>query len=264
MYTNRMKDRLQAGQVPIGHMIWEFNTRGIARLTELAHLDFVLIDMEHGGFSLAQVADMVTWFRATSVTPMVRVPEVQYHFIARTLDMGALGIMVPNVRTRAMAEAIVQATKYAPAGARGLGLGGSVSHYQTGDPRQLMDTMNAATAVICQIESREGLENLEEIATVPGVDVLWVGQADLSQSLGIPGQFAHPDFQAALDKVIACCRRHGLGAGIQPNDLVQCQAWLQVGFNTISYSVDTAVYATALAVGRQAVADLASTSRAIS
>ena len=247
MYTNSLKSRLQEGDVPIGHMIWEFNTRGMARFAELAELDFVLIDMEHGGFSLAQVADLVAWFRATPVTPMVRVPEVQYNFIARALDMGAQGIMVPNVRTRAMAEAIVQAAKYAPVGDRGVGLGGPVSQYQTGDPRQLMDALNEATAVICQIESREGLENLEEIATVPGVDVLWVGQFDLSQSLGIPGQFDHPHFRAALDQVIACCRRHGLGAGIQPGNLADCHAWIQAGFNVISYSVDTAVYAEALA-----------------
>ncbi len=256
MYTNSMKRRLQEGQVPIGHMIWEFHTRGMARLADLAELDFVLIDMEHGGFSLDQVADLVAWFRATSVTPMVRVPEVQYNFIARSLDMGALGIMVPNVRTRDMAEAIVQAAKYAPVGSRGVGLGGPVSRYQTGDPRQLMDALNEATAILCQIESREGLENLEAIATVPGVDVLWVGQSDLSQSLGIPGQFDHPDFRSALDKVIACCQQHGLGAGIQPSDLAQCQEWLQIGFNVVSYSVDTAVYATALADARQSVAGL--------
>ncbi len=256
MYTNHLKRRLDAGQVPIGHMIWEFNTRGIARLAELAQLDFVLIDMEHGGFALPQVADLVAWFRATTVTPIVRVPEVQYHFIARALDMGALGVMIPNVRTPAMAQAIVQAAYYAPMGARGVGLGGPVTHYQGGDSRTLMDTLNEATAVICQIESREGLENLEAIAAVPGVDALWVGQADLSQSLGIPGQFDHPDFRAALDQVVACCRQYGLGAGIQPGDPAQCQTWLQIGFNVISYSVDTAVYAEALAGARQTVADL--------
>lgn len=253
MPMNRLQARMQAGAVPVGHMIWEFGTRGMARLAAQAGLDFVLLDMEHGAFTLAQVADLITWFHATEVTPMVRVPQADYHFIARTLDAGAQGIMVPNVRNRDMAAAIVRAARYAPQGARGLGLGGSVTRYAAGDPRRQMDDLNAATTVICQIESVEGLGNLESIATVPGVDILWVGQADLSQSLGIPGQFDHPEFLSAIARVIDCCRQHGLGAGIQPGSTEQCRQWCRLGFNVISYSVDTALYAAALTAARQTV-----------
>lgn len=254
MLSNRLQDRLRRGEVPIGHMVWEFGTRGLATIAAQADLDFVLIDMEHGAFSAAQVADLIAWFRPTPVTPMVRVPAAEYHFIARTLDAGALGVMVPNVRTPDMARTIVQAARYAPRGGRGLGLGGSVSRYQApSDPRGCMDELNAATTVICQIESAEGLANLEAIATVPGVDVLWVGQADLSQSLGIPGAFDHPDFLSALARVIDCCQRHNLGAGIQPGSVEQAGAWRNLGFNVISYSVDTAVYGEALAASRRAL-----------
>lgn len=257
MQPNHLKAQLEAGQVPVGHMIWEFGTRGVASLAAQADLDFVLLDMEHGAFTSAQIADQIAWFRTTSVTPIVRVPQAEYHFIARTLDAGAMGIMMPNVRTPDMAGSVVEAAKYAPLGRRGLGLGGSVTRYETGDPKQQMDALNASTAIICQIESVEGLNHLDAIAAVAGVDVLWVGQSDLSQSLGIPGQFDHPDFQAALQRVIACCRQRGLGAGIQPSNLAQCRQWMDIGFNVISFSVDTAVYAEALANARQAVDSLA-------
>ena len=252
MIRNNLKTRLAEGRVPVGHMIWEFATRGMATMAEAAGLDFVLIDMEHGPFSAAQVADLIAWFRGTSVTPMVRVPMPEYHFIARMLDAGALGIMTPNVRDGATARHIAQSVRYAPAGRRGLGLGGSVSGYEAVDFRSFMDASNEAVTIINQIESQEGLDHLEEIAEA-GTDVLWVGQADLSQSLGIPGEFDHPRFKAALTQVVDCARAHGLGAGIQPTDEKQMTEWRDAGFNVISYSVDTAVYAAALVAGCEAV-----------
>ena len=254
MFRNNLKTRLAEGRVPVGHMIWEFATRGMATMAEAAGLDFVLIDMEHGLFSAAQVADLIAWFRPTSVTPMVRIPTPEYHFIARVLDAGALGIMTPNVRDGATARHIARSVRYAPEGRRGLGLGGSVTGYQALDFRSFMEASNEAVTIINQIESQEGLDNLEEIAAA-GADVLWVGQADLSQALGIPGEFDHPRFKAALAQVVDCARTHGLGAGIQPSSEEQMLAWRDAGFNVISYSVDTAVYAAALTAGCEAVRD---------
>ncbi len=256
MNPNRLLSKLQAETIPVGHMIWEFGTRGIARMTELADLDFVLLDTEHGAFSPNQIADLVSWYRATSVTPIVRVPQLAFPMIPRTLDTGAQGIMMPNVMNAEMACQVVQAAKYAPLGRRGLGLGGSVTAYESGDVREQMDRLNAQTAIICQIESRAALDELDAIASVPGVDVLWVGQSDLSQSLGIPGEFDHSTFLDALEAVVDCCARHGLGAGIQPNYPAQCKAWMDLGFNVVSYSVDTALYTEALIQARAAVEGL--------
>ena len=107
--------------------------------------------------------------------------------------------------------------------------------------------------MICQIESREGLENLEEIAATPGVDVLWIGHFDLTQSLGIPGQFHHSLFLDAAKRVVDTTRRYGLGAGIQPGSLAQAQEWIELGFDVISYSGDLYVYLDAMT---RAVADV--------
>ena len=257
MKKNRLLSQFRAGAVPIGHMIWEFGTRGIARLTELAGLDFVLLDTEHGAFSPDQIADLVAWYRATSVTPIVRVPQLAFAMIPRTLDTGAQGIMMPNVMNADMANQVVQAAKYAPEGRRGLGLGGSVTAYESGDFKEQTGSINAQTSIICQIESREALEELDAIASVPGVDVLWVGQADLSQSMGIPGEFDNPEFLEALREVVDCSARHGLGAGIQPGSLAQCKAWMNLGFNVVSFSVDTALYTDALSNARADIAKAA-------
>jgi 2-dehydro-3-deoxyglucarate aldolase/4-hydroxy-2-oxoheptanedioate aldolase len=199
------------------------------------------------------VADLLAWFKATSVAPLVRVPQVEYHWVARTLDAGALGIMAPNVKSAAEARALVDAAKYAPLGKRGVIMGATHTDFERPDPREFMDYSNANTTLICQIESREGLEQLEAIAATPGVDVLWVGHFDLTQSLGIPGQFHHPAFLEALARVVDATRRHGLGAGIQPGSLEQAQEWMQLGFNVLSYSGDLSLYLEALT---QAVARL--------
>ena len=183
----------------------------------------------------------------------MRVPQLLYHFVARTLDAGALGIMVPNVVSAAQARALVDAAKYAPLGKRGVILGESHTHFKSVDPPEFMEYSNQNTTLICQIESREGLENLEEIAATPGVDVLWIGHFDLTQSLGIPGQFHHPLFLDAVKRVVDTARRHGLGAGIQPGSLAQAQEWIELGFDVISYSGDLYVYLDAMT---RAVADV--------
>lgn len=123
MKPNLCKERLSTGEVPVGHMILEFGTRGMAQMLETVGLDFVIIDSEHSAFNVSQIADLVAWFKATPIAPFVRIPEVLYHQIARTLDSGAMGIMVPNVKTGAQARAIVNAAKYAPLGDRGVIMG---------------------------------------------------------------------------------------------------------------------------------------------
>ncbi len=246
MKPNRMKEKLQAGQIPLGHMILEFGTRGIAKILESADLDFVFIDSEHSPFTAGDLADLAAWFKATSIAPIVRVPEIHYHLIARTLDAGALGIMVPNVKSGAEARAIVDAAKYAPLGKRGLIMNHAHTEYMPANPPEYMAYANANTSIVCQIESVEGLDNLDAIASTPGVDVLWIGHFDLTASLGIPGQFDAPQFIAALEAVVAACRQYGLAAGIQPGSLDQAEAWLALGFNAISYSADFPIYAAAL------------------
>ena len=256
MKPNLLRQRLSEGRVPVGHMLMEFGTRGIAKIVEAAGVDFVLLDMEHGCMELEHLADLIAWFKATPVAPVVRVPGAFYHFVARCLDAGALGVMAPNVETVEQARTIVNAVKYGPEGHRGLGLGAAHNDYVMPTPAEYLRQANSNTTVICQIESVKGLENLEAIAAVPGVDILWVGHFDLTQSMGIVAQFQHPDFLAALARVPNVARQHGKSAGIQPGSREQAAEWMKLGYNVISYGSDIAVYRSALAGAVAAVRDL--------
>ena len=173
--------------MPVGHMIMEFGTRGIARICESADVDFIVFDMEHSGFDVERLFDLIAWSRSCSFAPMVRVPQPHYHFLARIMDAGALGVMIGNVETPEAARDIVAAVKYAPFGRRGVALGVAHNDYVMPSPTQYMSDINQSAVVICQIESPLGVSNAEWIAATPGVDCLWVGHYDLSTSMGIPG-----------------------------------------------------------------------------
>lgn len=247
MKANRFREALAAGRMPIGHMVWEFGTRGMAKILESADLDFVIYDMEHSGFGVERVFDLIAYAKAAPFAPFVRVPQNQYHFLARIMDAGALGVMVANVETAAQAKQIVDAVKYAPLGNRGVGIGTAHTDFLALPAVEYFQESNESSVIICQIESPEGVKNAEAIAATPGVDLLWVGHFDLSQTMGIPAQFQHPDFLHALKTVVAAGRKHGKHLGIQPGSMDLCDQWMGLGFDVISWSADSFVYRQALA-----------------
>lgn len=253
MKPNAFRSALAEGRIPLGHLVWEFGTRGLARIVESAGVDFVLLDMEHSAFDGERIADLLEWFQGTRVAPFVRVPQRLYHFLARAMDAGALGAMVANVETAEQAREIVSAVKYAPEGRRGVGLGTAHTGFVAPNPVAYMREANANTIVICMIESPAGLENADAIAATPGVDVLWVGHFDLTQAMGIPAQFGNPAFRDALRRVVAAADRAGKVAGINPGTPEQAREWIGLGFRAISWSTDIAVYRAGLT---QAIADL--------
>jgi 2-dehydro-3-deoxyglucarate aldolase/4-hydroxy-2-oxoheptanedioate aldolase len=255
MKQNRFKEVVAGGRPAVGHMISEFGTRAQAKLVETAGVDFVIIDMEHTGFSASDVGNIIAWLNATPVAPFVRIPQIEYHFIARCMDMGALGVMVPNVKTGDEARSVVDAVKYAPAGRRGVSLAACHTDFVSVETASYLEYANENTTVICQIESVEGLENIEAIADTPGVDVLWVGHFDLTQSMGIPGEMENSRFLDALKKVIETSRRKGLSASIQPACMEEARKWAAMGFNVLSYGCDHTVYRDAL---REAVQEVRS------
>ena len=246
MKPNRFKQLLAQSKMPVGHMLIEFSSRGMAQILEVAGVDFAVIDMEHGSFTIGDVADMAAWLKATPVAPFVRIPQVQYHFVARVLDAGVLGVVAPNVQNSAEARALVDAAKYPPLGKRGFCFGGTTSDFRFGDPNEYIQYSNENTTVICMIESPQGVDNVEGIATTPGVDALWVGHWDLAQYMGIPGQFHNEEFLYAVERVIETARKHDLPAIIQLGDMTQLQQFLEIGFNVISWNGDFYVYKDAL------------------
>ena len=172
------------------------------------------------------------------MTPLVRVPTTEYHFVARALDCGALGVMVPLVDTAEQAERIVSFTRYPPQGRRGAAFGFAHDDYQGGDVVEKMRAIHERTLVICMIETRAGLENVDAIAAVDGVDVIWLGHFDLTNFLGIPGQFSHPQYRDAVKRIAAAAKKHGKSAGYMAASPELGREYLGHGYRMIATGTD--------------------------
>jgi 2-keto-3-deoxy-L-rhamnonate aldolase RhmA len=253
MRSNPVKEKLARGEHAFGTMIFEFFTPGIAQIAKNAGAEFILYDMEHSGVDYGVIKEQFAYCRGLELVPMVRVPTTQYHLISRALDLGAMGIMVPMVETREQAEFIVSCTRYPPAGSRGAAFGVAQDDYQGGDVKQKIAQAHARTFVICQIETAKGLENVESIGAVPGVDCLWVGHFDLTNFMGIPAEFSHPKYLAALDKVVATCHKRNIPAGFMPVDEKWALDYLAKGFRIMAYGMDILLLQTAIQQGISAL-----------
>jgi 2-dehydro-3-deoxyglucarate aldolase/4-hydroxy-2-oxoheptanedioate aldolase len=239
MRANPVKQKLAAGGRAFGSMIFEFFTPGMPQLLKNAGAEYALYCMEHTGASYETLKPQFALCRALGVAPLVRVPGTEYDFIARALDCGALGVMVPLVDSAAQAEFIVSCTRYPPAGGRrGAAFGFAHDGFEGGDVVDKMRMIHERTLVIAMIETKSGLENVDAIAAVPGVDVLWLGHFDMSNFLGIPGQFTHPAFQDAIRRIIAAANRHGKAAGYMAASAALGKEYLGNGFRMLATGTD--------------------------
>jgi 2-keto-3-deoxy-L-rhamnonate aldolase RhmA len=230
----------------LGHFIVEFATPGIGHILKSAGCDFALFDLEHSGFHFETVKSVLRYFEAADLPAIVRVPSKEYNHIARAMDMGAEGLMVPMVGTADEARRIVQSLKYHPEGGRGVALQVAHDRYRPGSVADKFAAANRRSTFFCQIETAEGVENADAIAAVEGVDCLWVGHFDLSVSLGISGQFEHKTFKDAIDRTVAAARKHGKALGrLVPNVETGVEIH-EAGFDFICYSGDVWVLHNAL------------------
>ena len=215
MTTQGLKELAQTKTPKFGHFIVEFATPGIGHILKSAGCDFVLFDLEHSGFGFETVKSAIRYFEAADLPVIVRVPSKEYHHIARAMDMGAEGLMLPMVGNVDEARHILKSMKYTPDGGRGVALQVSHDRYRPGPVVDKFVAANRRSTFFCQIETAEGVKNADALAALPGVDCLWVGHFDLSVSLGVPGQFESNTFTDAIGKLRAGCeakygRRHGL------------------------------------------------------
>jgi 2-dehydro-3-deoxyglucarate aldolase/4-hydroxy-2-oxoheptanedioate aldolase len=249
MRPNKVKRTLRAGGVSIGTSFFEFNTTGIARIAANAGADFAFFDTEHTGWDADTLRMLMATARAADIVPIVRVPATQYHLIARPLDLGAMGIMIPMVESAEQARVLVRSAKYPPEGGRGAAFGVAHDDYEGGDVAAKMKSANEETLLIALIETVAGIENVDKIAAVGGLDILWIGHFDLTNSMGIPGDFANSRFLQAVDTVLDACRRHGKAAGFMAADVETGRRRIAQGFRCLSYSGDIWLYSQALRTG---------------
>lgn len=235
MNTNWIdRERLKSG-----FMAGTFLNLGSPAAVEIAAglgFDWLLIDLEHGNASLADLRTLLLAGRGGS-PPIVRIPSVDADTVKFVMDSGAAGIMFPFVSSVTQAKAAVQAMKYPPVGARGVA--GIIRASDYGQSwKQYFQSANANSLVVVQIETLEAVNAAEEIAAVDGVDVLFVGPLDLSVNLGCPADFTPPHFVEALRKVIAACEKHGKTAGIlsRPQHVAEHK---ELGFRFFALGSDT-------------------------
>lgn len=213
---NSTKEKLGLGNVIIGVRM-DYPSPDIIEILGDVGFDFVYYDCEHGPMNEEACQTMIRTAELVGLTPMVRVPTNEPWHILRALDSGAMGIIIPHCNTKEDAFKAVKASKYPPEGERGIA--GRSIRISGMRPAQYIVEANKETMVIAMIEEAQALENLSEILSVDGLDVVWIGRGDLSLSLGVPGQFNDPRVQAAVHRVIAEARAAGKYVGVGAIDV---------------------------------------------
>jgi 2-keto-3-deoxy-L-rhamnonate aldolase RhmA len=248
-----LKDLTRSKELKVGNFVVEFATPGIGHILKAAGLDFAFFDMEHSGFSFETLKSAIRYFEAAGVPLIVRVPAQENDMLARACDMGAEGLIAPMISSAAQAQAMVDSVKYFPEGKRGVGLQMAHDNYRAAPVAEALKAANDKTVIFCLIETADGARNVDAIASNPQVDGLWVGHFDLSVSLGIPGEFGHPDFTTAMDAIIAAAKKHGKSLGRLVPSTEQGIAYHKQGFDFICYSGDIWVLRDGLAAAAKVI-----------
>ncbi len=232
--SGSLRDRIGA-QEPLLGCFLTWPTEGLAELLALAAFDFLVLDAEHGFFSIESIERMVIAADGAGIPAIVRVPSCTAAEVGRSLDAGAAGILFPRSDGDAAVRAAIEAVKYPPAGRRGLG-GVRANRYGTVTLDRFVKEANEQTAVVVQIETSGALAELEAIAAEPDLDVLFVGPNDLTQALGIPGRYDDPTYREALGRIARQAQTSDKTAGIMLGRADQIPGLRELGYSLFTTS----------------------------
>ena len=224
VFANPLKRKLAAGEVVLGMNIRLARSPDIARIAKATGHDFIFVDVQHSIFNLETLSSMAQTALAIGVAPVVRVRGIDDPDVSLLLDNCVTGIVYPDINTAEEAQRAVDTCKFAPLGKRSVTGGYPMFDYAAVPLSEAIPLLNEATLVVAMIETVEGLENVEEIAAVPGVDVVHVGTNDLLVNMGKAGRFDDAEIVAAQERVNAACAAHGKVAGCGGNRDVARQA----------------------------------------
>ena len=210
---NPVKERLRAGEIALGMLVRLARSGDIARIAKTSGHDFLFIDGQHSIYSVETIGHIAQVALAVGIAPLVRVRSCDDPNTQVLLDNGVTGIVFPDVNNADEARRAVNRAKFPPVGRRSVGGGYPIFDFRAVNTADAVPALNDNTLVVCMIETKEGLENVEAIAAVDGVDVVHVGSNDLLTALGRPGTFGSPEHIAAVDRVIAAARAHGKASG---------------------------------------------------
>jgi 2-keto-3-deoxy-L-rhamnonate aldolase RhmA len=239
--NNAVLKRMRKGDVALGLNGRIVRSGDLVRIAKATDHDFVFIDSQHALYDLETIGHIANLGLALDVTTLVRVRSVNDPDVSLLLDSGVQGIVFPDVNTAAEARKAVETCRFAPLGKRSVG-GGFVHFNFRGVPlNKALQELNDNCLIVCMIETPEGLANLEEIAAVPGIDVLHLGTNDLLVNMGLAGQFDHPDIVAAQDRLIEIAKKSGKFSGCGGNrDIARQAAIIRKGVQFVTTQADVA------------------------
>jgi 2-dehydro-3-deoxyglucarate aldolase/4-hydroxy-2-oxoheptanedioate aldolase len=219
-------------------MIQDVRSPSIGQIMSLAGCNFLFLDMEHGPFNLETIADMVRATRLADVTPLVRVPNAEYHLMCRPLDVGAQGIMIPRVETKTQVEHIIECTLYPPLGKRGCSVNKGHNDFAPQELWEFSQQANQENLIILQIERRRAVESIEELLSVPGVGAVLIGPNDLALSLSIRSEDLLGALEEPIQHVLEACLAEHIPCGIHIGNLEWLAEWQRRGMQLLCYSSD--------------------------
>ncbi|MFA6506179.1 MAG: aldolase/citrate lyase family protein [Treponemataceae bacterium] len=238
--SNIIKTGLKTGKSYIGTFA-KIPDASVVELFAICGFDYFIVDNEHSQMSKESMLGLLRAADISGITPIVRVRENSRAQILQALDAGALGIMVPETSTAAEVKHVVDSALYAPEGCRGYTASSRAAGYGSMDAAEYARKANECVMTIAYCETLEGIENLDAMLAVPGLDVMWMGPMDLSQALGVTGQPKHPKVVAAMDDIIARCKKAGVAAGTIASDAETTKDLLRRGVQLIGLSSDQAM-----------------------
>jgi 4-hydroxy-2-oxoheptanedioate aldolase len=241
---NLLSDKYEAQGYVIGTFL-EIPSPQLVELLGLAGFDFVVIDREHGAIGLERTEELIRAAASTGICPLVRVAECDPISIRQPLDMGAVGIHVPQINSAEMARLAVRSASFYPRGDRGMQPFVRGASYRSYPTAEYLQEANEDTVMVVHIEGKEGVAAFEEIAAVDGVDVAFVGPYDLSQSLGIPGMVESPLIKEKMDQVLRQAKGKQIAVGTYCDDVRKAMEWRKLGVTYLTVSVDAHIFLSA-------------------
>lgn len=210
---NPLMEALRSGRLGLQMFVRQVASVDIAVAAHSCGFDALTIDLEHGLVSESAAAQICVTALGVGITPLVRVPNLDAHYANRLLDAGALGIVAPHVENADQARAVVDACRFMPQGRRSVGYGWPHLGFRAYAPEVERRAIDAATTVVVMLETPQAIERADEIAAVPGVDIVHVGSVDLCEAMGMPGRFTDPALLGCYARLTRACQRHGKFAG---------------------------------------------------
>lgn len=228
------KEKLMQGTCVLGTMLSEISTPNVARIMHACGFDFLIIDCEHGYFDLSQTAALVGMSNGVGLPVIIRIPGASRELITKYMDMGADGLLLPMTSTPQQAQELVRYAKYAPLGQRGISTQRAHTNYNPPPLHQYLEEANRRTLLFAQIETREGVRNIDGILALEGIDGALIGPNDLACDYGTPGKLENPKMEQGISQVLAAAVAAGKPCGIITGKIPMLEKWRARGMTILS------------------------------